>query len=61
MRLEEMAIFVRATAQLDRGEAAARAAQMPFRRLAEEMTVEAGALPVCTMHLARVLSSEPWL
>lgn len=55
IRLEEMAIFVRAAAQLDRGEAAARAAQMPFRCLAEEMTVEAGALPVCTMHLAKGL------
>ena len=55
LRLEEMAIFVRAAAQLDRGEAAARASNLPFSRLAEEMLVTPGVLPVCTMHLAKGL------
>ena len=58
MRPEEMAIFVRSTQQLDRGEAAARLANIPSRRLAEEMTTEAKVIPVCTMHLAKGLESR---
>ena len=55
LRPEEMAIFVRAAAQLDRGETAARASNMLFSRLAEEMIVTPGVLPVCTMHLTKGL------
>jgi superfamily I DNA/RNA helicase len=36
---EEMAIFVRSIAQLNRGESAARAANICFSRLAEEINV----------------------
>ncbi len=54
-RLEEMAIFVRSGGQLSRGEAAAEAAGVPCHRLAEQMSVSPGILPVCTMHLAKGL------
>ncbi|WP_433964588.1 3'-5' exonuclease [Tunturiibacter gelidiferens] len=55
MRPEEMAIFVRSPAQLDRGEKAAEAANVGFIRLSEEMSLTPDLLPVCTMHLAKGL------
>jgi hypothetical protein len=55
VRPEEMAIFVRSAVQLSRGEAAAKAANLNFNRLAEEMCASPGVLPVCTMHLAKGL------
>jgi superfamily I DNA/RNA helicase len=55
VRPEEMAIFVRSSAQLDRGEAAAHAANLPFRRIDEEMRVSPGVLAVCAMPLAKGL------
>jgi superfamily I DNA/RNA helicase len=55
VRPEEMAIFVRSAVQLDRGEAAAKAANLHFNRLAEEMSASPGVIPVCTMHLAKGL------
>jgi superfamily I DNA/RNA helicase len=55
MQPEEMAIFVRSPAQLDRGEKAARAANLRFVRLSEEMSLTPDLMPVCTMHLAKGL------
>jgi superfamily I DNA/RNA helicase len=52
---EEMAIFVRSAAQLDRGEAAARAARVNCSRVEERMSISPGVVPVCTMHLAKGL------
>lgn len=55
VRPEEMAIFVRSAAQLLRGEGAAQGSGMNFSRLADEMVITPGVLPVCTMHLAKGL------
>ncbi len=55
MRPEEMAIFVRSPAQLDGGEKAARAANLRFVRLSEEMSLTPDLIPLCTMHLAKGL------
>ncbi|ADW67179.1 3'-5' exonuclease [Granulicella tundricola] len=52
---DEMAIFVRSAAQLDRAEAAARATGMQFSHLVAHANVSPGLLTVCTMHLAKGL------
>jgi superfamily I DNA/RNA helicase len=55
IRPEEMVIFVRSAAQLNRAEAAAKAAGLKFRRLDRRMELVPGSLPISTMHLAKGL------
>jgi superfamily I DNA/RNA helicase len=55
VRTEEMGLFVRSTAQLDRAEAAAKAAGLRCKRLKKHMEVSAGVLPISPMHLAKGL------
>ncbi len=55
IRTEEMGIFFRSPAQLDRAEAAAKAAGLRCKRLEKQMEVSAGVLPISPMHLAKGL------
>ncbi|MBA3914642.1 MAG: AAA family ATPase [Acidobacteriales bacterium] len=55
VRAEEMVIFVRSAAQLDRAEAAAKLAELRCKRLEARMEVVPGVLPISTMHLAKGL------
>jgi superfamily I DNA/RNA helicase/mRNA-degrading endonuclease RelE of RelBE toxin-antitoxin system len=54
-RQEDIAIFVRSAAQLDRAENAAKLASMHCKRLEKRMEVAPGILPISTMHLAKGL------
>jgi superfamily I DNA/RNA helicase len=54
-RTEDMVLFVRSTAQLDRAEAAAKNAGLSCKRLEKRMEVSTGVLPISTMHLAKGL------
>lgn len=51
----ELGVFVRSEAQLDRAEAAARAAGLSFKVLDEHVETTSGHVSVCTMHLAKGL------
>lgn len=54
-RTEDMVLFVRSMAQLDRAEAAAKDAGLPCKRLEKRMEVSTGVLPISTMRLAKGL------
>ena len=53
VRTEEMGVFVRSTAQLDRAEAAAKSAGLQCKRLEKHMEVSSGVLSISPMHLAK--------
>jgi mRNA-degrading endonuclease RelE of RelBE toxin-antitoxin system len=55
LRPHEVAIFVRSANEVPRAEAAARAAEMPFVILSEDMDTRSGHLTIATMHLAKGL------
>ena len=52
---EEIGLFVRSAAELDRAVAAAKEAGIPFKILDEHVETLAGHLALCTMHLAKGL------
>ena len=52
---EEIGLFVRSAAELDRAVAAAKEAAIPFKVLDEHVETLAGHLALCTMHLAKGL------
>lgn len=52
---QEMGIFVRSTAELERAQAAAQAAQLTFKVLDEQMETTRDGVAVSTMHLAKGL------
>lgn len=54
-RPEDMVLFVRSAAELDRAEAAAKLAGLRCKRLERRMEVSPGTLPICIMHLAKGL------
>jgi hypothetical protein len=54
-RVEEIGIFVRSAAQLDRAEAAAKIAGVHCKRLETRMETSPGVLPISPMHLAKGL------
>ena len=51
----EFGVFVRSAAQLDRAEAAAKEAGMPFKILDEHVETTSGHVSISTMHLAKGL------
>jgi superfamily I DNA/RNA helicase len=51
----EIGIFVRSTAQIPRAEAAAKAANLPFKGLDDHVDVASGYAAIGTMHLAKGL------
>ena len=51
----EIAIFVRSNAQVDRAQAAALGAGLPFKILDESVDTTSGFASICTMHLAKGL------
>ncbi|MEO8380213.1 MAG: 3'-5' exonuclease [Acidobacteriota bacterium] len=55
LRPNELAIFVRSSAELPRAEAAAKSAEIPFVTLGEKMETRHGHLSIATMHLAKGL------
>lgn len=54
-RQEDIAIFVRSAAQLNRAEKAAKLANMHCKRLEKRMEIAPGLLPIAPMHLAKGL------
>lgn len=52
---QEFAIFVRSNAELERAEAAAKAAEVPFKVLDAKVETSSSKLSICTMHLAKGL------
>ena len=54
-RQEDIAIFVRSSAQINRAENAAKLANMRCKRLEKRMEILPGILPIATMHLAKGL------
>jgi superfamily I DNA/RNA helicase len=54
-RPEDMVLFVRSAAELDRAEAAAKLAGLRCKRLERRMEVLPGTLPICIMHLGKGL------
>ena len=55
MAPHEFGVFVRSTDQLDRAQAAAKAAGAPFKVLDDNVETTSGYLSICTMHLAKGL------
>ena len=51
----EIGVFVRCTAELDRGQAAVKTAGLHLKVLDEKMETASGHVSVCTMHLAKGL------
>ena len=51
----EFGVFVRSDAQLDRAQAAAKAAGLPFKVLDENVETTSGHVSISTMHLAKGL------
>lgn len=51
----EIGVFVRSAAQLDRAQAAVKAAGQPFRVLDEHVETASGSVSISTMHLAKGL------
>ena len=55
----EYALFVRSTDQMDRAQAAAKKAGLPFKVLDENVETTSGRLSIGTMHLARAWNFGP--
>ena len=55
VRPHEIGVFVRSPAQLERAQAAVKAAGMPFKILDEHVETHSGYVAVSTMHLAKGL------
>jgi len=53
--LQEIGVFVRSSAELDRARNAARCAELPFKVLDENTQTTSGQFSICTMHLAKGL------
>ena len=51
----ELGVFVRSAAQLDRAQAAVKAAGIPFTVLDDHVETKSGHISICTMHLAKGL------
>lgn len=51
--LDEMGVFVRSAAELDRARAAVEGAELPFKILDEGGETTSGHVSICTMHLAK--------
>jgi superfamily I DNA/RNA helicase len=51
----EIGVFVRSTAELDRARAAVEKAGLPFKILDESVETTDGVVSICTMHLAKGL------